>query len=161
MSELWIFTTIAASFCDRCENPKSRHFPILIHYIIMTTYVVQSRGMFLPWVLVVVVPFQSFQKLMIQLTTCLSFKGWGLLKIPFMLEPACKVHGCKVFSDVTSIFAQSQSKSARLGYNPNVRSAHLYGQFSLDKTLTLQAGATVPTCTQSYRGHMLKCSSKN
>ena len=30
-----------------------------------------------------------------------------------------------------------------LGYNPDVRSACLYGQVSLDKTLTLQAGATV------------------
>ena len=27
--------------------------------------------------------------------------------------------------------------------NPDIRSARLYGQFSLDKTLTLQAGSTV------------------
>ena len=59
------------------------------------------------------------------------------------LEPACKVHGCKVFSDARSIFGWSQSKSATVGYNPDVRSARLYGQFSLDKTLTLQPGATV------------------
>ena len=58
-------------------------------------------------------------------------------------EPACKVHGCKVFSDVRSNCAWSQSKSAIVSYNPDVSSARLYGQMSLDKTLTLQAGATV------------------
>ena len=59
------------------------------------------------------------------------------------LEPACKVHGCKVFSDVRSIFGCSQSKSAIVGSNPVARSARLYGQSYLDKTLTLQASATV------------------
>ena len=70
------------------------------------------------------------------------------------LEPACKVHGCKVFLDARSIFGWSQSKSAVLGYNPDVRSARLYGKFSLDKTLTLQAGATVcrslPRCPPTH-----------
>ena len=46
-------------------------------------------------------------------------------------------------TDVRSIFAWSQSKSAIVDNNPDVRSTHLYGQFSMDKTLTLQAGATV------------------
>ena len=32
------------------------------------------------------------------------------------LEPACKVHGCKVFSDVRSIFGWSQTKSAIANY---------------------------------------------
>ena len=59
------------------------------------------------------------------------------------LEPVCKVHGCKVFWDLRSNFGWSQSKSAILSYNPDVRSARLYGLFSLDKMLTLQAGATV------------------
>ena len=59
------------------------------------------------------------------------------------VEPACKFHGCKVLSVVRSIFRSSQSESAILSYNPDVRSARLYGQFSLDKTLTLQAGGTV------------------
>ena len=65
------------------------------------------------------------------------------LRFGITLEPACKVHRCKVFSDVRSIFGWSQSESAIPRYNPDVRTAHLYGQFSLDKTQTLQAGATV------------------
>ena len=68
---------------------------------------------------------------------------WRKVSKPSTLEPACKVHGCKVFSNVRCIFGWSQSKSAVLSYNPDVRSARLYGQFSLDKTLTLQAGGTV------------------
>ena len=39
------------------------------------------------------------------------------------MKPACKVHGCKVFLDVRSIFRWS----AILSYNPDVRSAHLLG----------------------------------
>ena len=39
------------------------------------------------------------------------------------LEPACNVHGCKVFSDVMSICGCSQPKSAIVGYNPDVRLA--------------------------------------
>ena len=35
-----------------------------------------------------------------------------------------------------------------LNINPDIRSARLYGQFSLDKTLTLQAGSTVQTKQQ-------------
>ena len=65
------------------------------------------------------------------------------------LEPACKVHGCKVFSDVRSIFGRSQSKYSIVGYNPDVRSARLYGEIALDKTLTFQAGATVSHCGSS------------
>ena len=32
-------------------------------------------------------------------------------------EPACKVHGCKVFADERSIFGWSHSFSAILSYN--------------------------------------------
>ena len=71
--------------------------------------------------------------------------GSRIVRLGYTLEPACKVHGCKVFSDVWSILGRSQSKSARVGYNPDVRSDRLYGQISLDKMLTLQAGATVPS----------------
>ena len=70
------------------------------------------------------------------------------------VEPACKVHGCKVFLGVRSIFGWSQSKSDIIGH-PDVRSARLYGQFSLDKTLTLQAGATVLMSRADTLGYIL------
>ena len=46
-----------------------------------------------------------------------------------------------------SAIAQISDMTMSLGLNRclDVRSARLYGQFSLDKTLTLQAGSTVPT----------------
>ena len=51
------------------------------------------------------------------------------IKVVFILgytvEPACKVHGCKVFLDVRSIFGWSQSKYAIMSYNPDIRSARL------------------------------------
>ena len=55
--------------------------------------------------------------------------------------------------DVRSILGWSQLKSATVGYNPDVRSARLYGQFSLDKTLTLQAGSSeqLSKCTKLTR----------
>ena len=52
-------------------------------------------------------------------------KEGGFCREGVTLEPAYKVHGCKVFSDVRSIFGWSQSKSAIVGYNPDVRSARL------------------------------------
>ena len=73
----------------------------------------------------------------------LLFGDLDFYNLDVTLEPACKVHGCKVFSDVRSILGWPQSKSAKEGFSPDVRSARLYGQFSLDKTLTLQAGTTV------------------
>ena len=47
-------------------------------------------------------------------------------------------------TDVRSIFSWSQSESAILSNKLDVRSSRLYGQLSLDKTLTLQAGSSVP-----------------
>ena len=41
------------------------------------------------------------------------------------------------------------------GYNPNVRSARLYGQISLDKTQTLQAGSSV--AQKLYNTYMYPC----
>ena len=41
------------------------------------------------------------------------------------VEPAYKVYGYKVFSDVRSIFSWSQSESAILSHNLDVRSAGL------------------------------------
>ena len=52
-----------------------------------------------------------------------------------LLYTATVEPGCKVFSDVRSIFfSRSQSESAILSYNPDVWSARLLGQLSLDKT---------------------------
>ena len=51
------------------------------------------------------------------------------------LKPTCKVHGYKVFSHTRSVFGRSKSEI--------VRSARFYGQFSYDKTWTLQAGSSV------------------
>ena len=74
------------------------------------------------------------------------------------VDPACrKVHGCKTLLDVRSICSWSQSESAILSYNRDVRSAHLLGQLSLDKTLTLQAvfsvsGFESKVATQKYEG---------
>ena len=47
-----------------------------------------------------------------------------------------------------SAIAQISDMTMSLGLNRclDVRSARLYGQFSLDKTLTLQAGSTVHKC---------------
>ena len=39
--------------------------------------------------------------------------------------------------------------------NPDIRSARLYGQFSLDKTLTLQAGSTVSPFLVSFVASVL------
>ena len=47
--------------------------------------------------------------------------------VPVTVEPDCKVHGCKVFSDVRSIFSWSQSESAILSYNTDIRS-NFFGQ---------------------------------
>ena len=58
---------------------------------------------------------------------------------------AFKFHGYKVNPYVKSIFGWSQKKPALLSYNQLIRSASLLSQFSLAKTLTLQAGGTVPT----------------
>ena len=62
------------------------------------------------------------------------------------LKPTCKVHGCKVFLHVRSVFGWSKSEIPILASNPDVRSARFYGQFSLDKTWTLQAGSSVLGC---------------
>ena len=58
--------------------------------------------------------------------------------------PAYMVHGCKVFSDVKSFFRWSQSVRASTRLQPAHKvSLLIYSQFSLDKTLTLQASASV------------------
>ena len=67
----------------------------------------------------------------------------GYLSIFGTLEPTCKVHGYKVFLHVRSVFGWSQSEILILASNPDIRSACMYGQFSLDKTWTLQAGSSV------------------
>ena len=59
------------------------------------------------------------------------------------LEPTCMVHEYKVFLHIRSVFEWSQSYILILANNPDIRSARLYGQFSLDKTWTLQAGSSV------------------
>ena len=53
------------------------------------------------------------------------------------------VHGYKVFLHIRSVFELSQSYILILASNPDIRSARSYGQFSLDKTRTLQAGSSV------------------
>ena len=45
------------------------------------------------------------------------------------LEPACMVHGYKVFWHIRSDFGWSQSRILILDSNPDIRSASLYGQF--------------------------------
>ena len=55
------------------------------------------------------------------------------------METACKVHGCKVFSDIRSISSWSQSESAILSYNPDVRSARFVTQgFLLPQFIKVQ-----------------------
>ena len=51
------------------------------------------------------------------------------------------VHGCKVLYG--QFLTGPNYRILILISSPDVRSARLYGQFSLDKTLTLQAGSTV------------------
>ena len=48
------------------------------------------------------------------------------------------------YTDIRSIFGWSESEIIKLGSNPDIWSACIYGQFSLDKTWTLQAGSSVP-----------------
>ena len=59
------------------------------------------------------------------------------------------VHGYKVFLHIRSVFEWSQSENLIVASNPDIRSARLYGQFSLDKMWTLQAGSSV---RESERG---------
>ena len=63
--------------------------------------------------------------------TTTSSSGYIFWSLPCTVEPACacKVHRSKVFSDVRSISSWSQSESAILSYNPDVRSAQLKVNF--------------------------------
>ena len=58
-------------------------------------------------------------------------------KVCNTLKPAYVDHGYKAFLHIRSILGWSQCISYVLHYNPLLRSARLYGQFSLDKTWTL------------------------
>ena len=55
------------------------------------------------------------------------------------------VHGYKVFWHIRSVCGWPQSLILILASNPDIRSDCLYGQFSFDKTWTLQAGSSVFT----------------
>ena len=52
--------------------------------------------------------------------------------------PLCLILGCLLLKILHVVIS-----------NPDIRSARLYGQFSLEKTWTLQAGSTVHSPTQS------------
>ena len=56
--------------------------------------------------------------------------------------PLVRSMDIRSFSHVRSIFGLSQSEILILASNLDIRSAHFYGQFSLDKRWTLQAGSS-------------------
>ena len=107
---------INCEFADRCSFSQK-----FLSKQIMGTQNVNQILTSLDWIYSLYFGFNILTRAILEHSKTLLIQWF--FAVSCTVEPACKVHRCKVFSDVRLIFSWSQSESAILSYNPDVRPA--------------------------------------